>query len=92
MLNELLESLDKFSENFNKERRKNIKMTMEIIKGDHSEMKNTLFEMRSILNGINKGINKVNKEKDQMPNIEDEKAQNTQSEWKKKDDKTIKII
>ena len=37
-------------------------------------MKNTLSEMRSILNGINKGINKVNKEEDQMPYLEDRKA------------------
>ena len=60
MLNELLESVDKFSEDFNKEI-KNIKMEMEIIKENQSEMKNT-SEMRSILNGINK----VNKEKNQM--------------------------
>ena len=60
-------------------------MEMEIIKGDQSEMKNTLSEMRSILNGINKGINEVNKEKDQMKtertNLEDRKAKDTQSEW-----------
>ena len=56
MLNELVRSVDKFSENFNKE----IKMEIEIIKGNQSEMENTLSEMRSILNGINK----VNKEKD----------------------------
>ena len=56
MLNELFGSV----ENSNKE----IKMEMEIIKGNQSEMENTLTEMRSILNGINEGINKVNKEKD----------------------------
>ena len=44
-------------------------------------MKNTLSQMRRILNGINKGINKVNKEKDQMPYLEDEKAKDTQAEW-----------
>ena len=48
MLNELLGDV----ENSNKE----IKMEMEIIKGNQSEMENTLSEMRSILNGINKGI------------------------------------
>ena len=37
--------------------------------------------MRNILNGINKGINKVNKEEDQMPYLEDWKAKDTQSEW-----------
>ena len=37
-------------------------MEMEIIKRNQSEMKNTLSEMRSILNGINK----VNKEEDQI--------------------------
>ena len=45
MLNEHLGSVDKFSENFNKEI-KNIKMEMEIIKGNQSEMKST-SEMRS---------------------------------------------
>ena len=39
-------------------------------------MKNTLSEMRSILNGINK----VNKDEDHMPYVEDWKAtQNTQT-------------
>ena len=76
MLNELLGSV----ENSNKE----IKMEMEIIKGNQSEMENTLSEMRSILNGINKRINKVNKEEDQMPSLEDEKAKDTQSEWQEK--------
>ena len=54
---------------------------MEIINGNQSEMKNTLSEMRSIVNGLNKGINRVNKEKDQMPYLEDGKAKDTQSEW-----------
>nr|KAF6465970.1 hypothetical protein HJG63_011313 [Rousettus aegyptiacus] len=52
-------------------------MEMEIIKRNKSEMKNILSEMRSILNGINK----VNKEKDQMPYLEDRKAKDTQLEW-----------
>ena len=48
-------------------------------------MKNTLSEMRSILNGINKGINKVNKEEDQMPYLEDRTAnQGTQLDWQEK--------
>ena len=51
-------------------------MEMEIINGNQSDMKNTLFEI-SILNGINK----VNKEEDQMPYLEDRKAKDTQSEW-----------
>ena len=43
-------------------------------------MKNILSEMRSILNGINKGINKVNKEEDHMPYLEYRTAnQDTQS-------------
>ena len=47
MLNELLGNV----ENSNKE----IKTEIEIIRGNQSEMENTLSEMRSILNGINKG-------------------------------------
>ena len=44
-------------------------------------MKNTRSEMKSMLNGINK----VNKEGDQMPYLEDRKAkQDTQSEWQEK--------
>ena len=39
-------------ENSNEE----INIEMEIVKGNQSEMENTLSEMRSILNGINKGI------------------------------------
>ena len=39
----MLNELHKFSENFNKEI-KNIKMKIEIIKGNQSEMKNTLSE------------------------------------------------
>ena len=66
MLNELLGSVDKFSENFNKEI-KTKKMEMEIIKGNQSEMKNTLSEIRIILNGINKGIKKVNKKRIKWP-------------------------
>ena len=48
-------------------------MEMQIIKGNQSEMKNTLSEMRSMVNGINK----MNKEKD----LEDGKAKDKQSEW-----------
>ena len=80
MLDELLGSVDKFSESFNKEV-KNIKMEVEILKGNQSEIKNTLSEMRSILNGTNKGIYKVNKKEDQMPYLEDERAKDMQSEW-----------
>ena len=49
-------------------------MEMEIIKGNQSEMENTLFEMRSISNGINKGISKVSKEEDHMSCLEDRTA------------------
>ena len=44
-------------------------------------MKNTFSEIRSILNGVNKGINKVNKEKYQMPYLENGEAKDTQAEW-----------
>ena len=50
---------------------------MEIIK------RHTLSEIRSILNGINKGINKVNKEEDYMPQLE-EKNQDAHTEWQEK--------
>ena len=56
---------------------------MEIIKRNQFEMKNT-SEMRRVLNGINKGINKVNKEEDQMTYLEDRKAKDTQLEWQEK--------
>ena len=36
------------------------------------------------LNGINKGINKVNKEENQMPYLGDRKFKDTQSEWQEK--------
>ena len=75
MLNKLRGNIDEFSENFNKEV-KNIKIDMEIIKGNQLEMKNTLSEMRSILNGTNR----MNKEEDQMTYIEDGKAKGTPSE------------
>ena len=62
---------------------------MEIIKGNQSEMKNTLFEMKNIL----QGINRVDKEEDQTTDIEDGEAKDTQSEWqKKKEAKAIIII
>ena len=47
MLNELRGSVDKVSENFNREIKK-LKMEVEIIKGNQSEMKNTISEMKSI--------------------------------------------
>ena len=56
------------SENFNKEI-KNIKMEIEIIKGNQSEMRNTLSEMKSIL----EGINRVDKEEDHITDIEEKK-------------------
>ena len=43
-------------------------------------MKNTLSEIRSIWNGINR----VNKEEDRTTDIEDEEAKDTQSEWQEK--------
>ena len=43
-------------------------------------MKNTLSEMKSILDGING----VDKEEDQTINIEDGEAKDTQKEWQKK--------
>ena len=48
MLNELLGNVEKSNEE--------IKMEVKVIKGNQSEKENTLSEMRSILNGINKGI------------------------------------
>ena len=73
MLNKLVGNV----ENSNKE----IKMGMEVIRENQSEMENTLSEMRSILNRINKGMNKVNKEKDQIPHLEDGKTKDMPSEW-----------
>ena len=72
MLNELRGSVDEFSKNFNKEIKKNIKMEMEIIKGNWSEMK-TLSKMKSLL----EGINRVDEEEDQTTDIEDGKAKVT---------------
>ena len=82
MLNELFGSV----ENSNKE----IKMEMEIIKGNQSEMETTLPEMKSILNGLKKWINKVNKEEDQMLYLEDRKANQDTQNGKRKDVKSIK--
>ena len=54
-------SVDEFSEDFNNETKKNpVKMEMQIIKGNQSEMKNTLSEIKSRLGGINR----VHKEED----------------------------
>ena len=47
-------------------------------------MKNILSKMRSVSNGINKGINKANTEKDQMTSLEDGKAKATQSQRQEK--------
>ena len=66
MLNELRRSVEELSKKFHKEV-KNMKMEMEIIKGNQSEMKNTLSEMGSVLNGISI----VSKEEDQMTYIKD---------------------
>ena len=78
MLNECRGRVDKFSENFNRDM-KNKKMEMEIIKGNQSEMENTLFE-KSIL----EGINRVDKEEDQTTKIENGEAKDTLSEWQEK--------
>ena len=76
MLNERMGSVDEFSENSTEIKKKH-KNGNGIIKGNQSEMKNTLFEVRGMLNGINK----VNREEDHMTYIEDEKVKDTQSEW-----------
>ena len=57
ILSELRESVGEISEKFNKVL---IKMEIEIIKGNQSEMMNTLSEMKSML----EGINRVHKEED----------------------------
>ena len=49
---------------------------MEIIKGNQSEMKNTVSEMKIIL----EGINRVDKEEDWTTDIQDGEAKDTQSE------------
>ena len=54
MLNELMGSVDKFSELQQRDK----KHKNGNYKRKQSEMKNILSEMRSILNGINKGIKK----------------------------------
>ena len=50
------------------------------MKENQSEMKNTLPEMKSILNGINR----VDKEEDQTTDIEDGEVRYTQSEQQEK--------
>ena len=75
--------LNELSENSNKE--KNIKM--ETIKENQSEMKNTLSEMKNMLDGINI----VDKEEDRTTNIEDGEAKDNQN-GKKKEAETIIII
>ena len=51
-----------------------MKMEMEIIKGNQSEIKNTWSEMKSLLDVINR----VDKEEDQMTDIEKGEAKDTQ--------------
>ena len=53
---------------------------MEIIKGNQSEMKNTLYEMKSILGGINR----VDEKEDRTTNAEEGEVKVTQSEWQEK--------
>ena len=79
MLHELRGSVDEFSDNFNKEI-KNIRMEMKIIKGNQSEMKNTLFEMKSILDGVNK----VDKEEEQPTDMENGEVKDSQNGKKRK--------
>ena len=55
-------------------------MEIKIIKGNQSEMKNTLYEMMSIL----EGINRVDEEENLTTNIENGKAKVTQSEYQEK--------
>ena len=50
---------------------------MEIIKRNQSERKNTLSEMKSIL----EGINRVKEEEGWNTDKEDGEAKDTQSEW-----------
>ena len=51
-------------------------MEIEIIKENLSKIKNTLSEMKNIL----EGINRMNKEQDCTADIEDGEAKDTQSE------------
>ena len=53
---------------------------MEIIKGNQSEMKNTLSELKGIL----VGINTVGEEEGWNTDIEDREAKDTQSEQQEK--------
>ena len=53
---------------------------MEIIKGNQLEMKNTLSEMKSIL----EGINRVDEKEDWTTNIEDGEGKDTQPKWQEK--------
>ena len=62
-------------------------MEMKIIKGNQSEMKNTLSEIKIILGGINR----VGKEEARTTDIEYEKAKDTQSERQEKRSQTIII-
>ena len=66
MLSELRKRVDEISENFNKETG-NIKIDIENIKKDWSEMKNTLQGITS----------RVDEAEDQMRDLEDTKGDNT---------------
>ena len=72
MLNELRGRVRELSENFNKELG-SIKTELENIKKNQSEMKSTL-------QGINSGVDEV---EDQIRDLEDKEAENTQSEQQK---------
>ena len=54
-----------------------MKMEIENIKKNQSEMKTTITEMKNILQGIN---SKVDEAEDQIRDLEDKKVENTQSE------------
>ena len=55
-------------------------MEIENIKKHQSEMKTTLTEMKDTLQGIN---SRVDEAEDQIRDLEDERAENTQSEHQK---------
>ena len=72
MLSELMKIVDELSENFNKEVG-NVNMEIENIKNNQSKMKTTLY-------GINSRVDEV---EDQISNMEDKEAENTQSQYHK---------
>ena len=67
ILNELRERVHELSKTFNKE--------IENIKGNQSEMKNTIFNMKRIL----EEINTVDEVEDRNSNLEDRIVEDTQS-------------